>query len=780
MLDERFNASEIGQYPRFWGRYNELYEFAATSDILGIIFTARKNEIFRRGIAIKPKKGKETTGVEMNHEEPASIITKAWEEAKDDKIESFIKQANANGQSLVQVLKQIEEDLCTVDDAYLTCQFVYEVNDDGTIISKSAKEFFRQDPRNMKIIVDRRNRLGRDPSGERLWFSVNDRSHLVKETEAKANDYKDKKGVKLFPAHYRYDSAGTNVGATGVSYYAPWEVCHASEWNSTLTYSSCPPLLRVWMKIWTLIKMDQYVMQNYALQRPPKFFLVFNTTNSQSLEKEYNKMIQRAQLDPHIPQILANESKESAGGVQMVDLMKPLEEMQFIEVRQEYRQQAGAVWGVMPIWHADVSTSGGLNNEGMQITVTNRAIEDAQSFHNDTYLAFISRSIGVTDRVLELNPSEELDEVAELTRQAMKIQNATAMRSLGFNIHLDENTGEFTFSGQAQPLPAAPSFGGLGDFGGDEGGDDFGGDSNPEDAFPGETGPDNGFDTNPQFSGTTDDEVTQSERKGFRSPASGGEIKQAESPRKVAQRLGLALSDKLLREFEPVLRKLDALAKKDPSAARREVARLARLLSGKIKETSDKLLHKTFVEGQRGVEEEFGFKPSFTGRDQAFVDQLLANPVYNDAMRNLRSGIEKAAYEAIAGSLAKKGSFNLETVREGIRAIGDYSEKEVKTLARTHSNQFFQAGRRSGYKRAEAERGETFKYDWLGPSDARTTDCCKNVKARIDAAGGAVPWEELYAIVNDESRKYFPTFVVEPEAPTAHWNCRHLAVRRVR
>lgn len=768
VLDPKNVQAELAQYPKFWGRYDEFDKFSKTSDIFGIVVDARKREIFRRGIAIKARAGKEATGLPVTEQVMPSKMSDEWAQAEDDFMESFIYQANANGQSMVQVLKEFEDDECTYDDAYLACQFVYEVDKQGRFVGKYAKEFFRLHPANTLILCDKRNRLGRDSEGNKVWFSINDRTKLIKEHQAKAMKYKDVKGVDLVPAHYQFNPAGLSTQGAERVFYAPWEVYHDSEWNRTLTYSNCPPLIRIWMKVWTLVKMDQYVMQHYALQRPPKFFLVFNTTNATSLEKEYNKMIQRATIDPQIPQIMANESKEQAGGVQVVDLMRPLEEMQFIETRQEYRQQIGAIMGVMPIWHADVSTSGGLNNEGMQITVTNRAIEDGQTFYNDGALRFITKSVGIVNKMYELNPAEELDEVANLQRQAMKIQNAAAARNLGLDVAFDKDTGEFTFSGLVKPMSEMPSFGG----------------GNPMEVPKANgsisSGPETGFESNSQPSGTSEEETRQSDAPGFHYPAKSGEKRQANGPEKrELQRLENSTSEKLIAEFNPVLNKLRQLARDDPGAARRELQRLARLLSGRIKDAGDKELRKAYIEGLASVETEFGFPPAFTGNDQAFLNRLYASQVYTEAVSGLRGTIEQAVYNGLAQSLIEHKTFNLDAVKDIIRTVSDAGDAEINQIARTQANKFFTAGRRSGYKRAEEDRGEKFVYDWVGPSDHRETDVCRRIKARIRDHGGAVPWEVLVRIVTQESRKDYPTFEVDPEAPQAHWNERHIPLRKV-
>ena len=70
---------------------------------------------------------------------------------------------------------------------------------------------------------------------------------------------------------------------------------------------------------------------------------------------------------------------------------------------------------------ADNTTSGGLNNEGMQILVTNRAVQMAQNVYNNYVFPFLIKQFGITDWNLKLPPSEEEDEIAVLRKERLKL-----------------------------------------------------------------------------------------------------------------------------------------------------------------------------------------------------------------------------------------------------------------------------------------------------------------------------------------------------------------------
>jgi hypothetical protein len=103
---------------------------------------------------------------------------------------------------------------------------------------------------------------------------------------------------------------------------------------------------------------------------------------------------------------------------------------------------------------ADNSASGGLNNEGMQILVTNRAVEMAQTIWNEYVFPFMTMEFGITDWQLKLPPSEEEDEIAKLRKREIEVNVAASIKNLGFEVDMDDE-GRFTFK-KPDPKPEAP------------------------------------------------------------------------------------------------------------------------------------------------------------------------------------------------------------------------------------------------------------------------------------------------------------------------------------
>jgi hypothetical protein len=87
----------------------------------------------------------------------------------------------------------------------------------------------------------------------------------------------------------------------------------------------------------------------------------------------------------------------------------------------------------------------------MQILVTNRAVEMAQTIWNNYVFPFMVKEFGITDWVLKLPPSEEEDEIAKLRKREIEVNVAASIKNLGFEVDMDDE-GRFTFT-KPEPKP---------------------------------------------------------------------------------------------------------------------------------------------------------------------------------------------------------------------------------------------------------------------------------------------------------------------------------------
>ena len=434
-----------------------IYDAARYSDVLRTIHQSLRKEIFRQGYEIKEAFasqcqdcGKEFDNYTEICDECEGSNMREPEVEQRKRLEKFVKNMNDNRQDILKISEELNDDFEVIDDGYLLAIMDYYFNQDGEIIAEIPVEFLRADPRWMRLIADKKGRPGKNQSGDTLFVCPEHRNAII------FNQARCKCGKQALPAHFRSEEPdGKYV------YYGADEVLHKSKYNPSLTYGFSL-IYPAWMKVVTLMNMDVYIKSYYSKQRPPRGLLFVDTPNMNTLEKAWAWMTDQWKKNPHqIPPIAVERTQGGRGNmVDFIDFMKTPEDMQFIEMRNEYRRQIGALYGVMPLFQADMSQSGGLNNEGLQITVTNRAVKDGQTLFNEEVYPWVCDKLGVTDYTLTLIPSEEEDKKTEEELWGMKIDNAKKMQDLGFDITLNEDN-DFEYDPIDEPVEPMNPMGGV-------------------------------------------------------------------------------------------------------------------------------------------------------------------------------------------------------------------------------------------------------------------------------------------------------------------------------
>jgi hypothetical protein len=177
-----------------------------------------------------------------------------------------------------------------------------------------------------------------------------------------------------------------------------------------------------------------------------------NEIETEKLKKNINYM-------PKFP----INSKSTGAPAQFISITPSYVELQNIEQRAEIRRAAEAIYGVSNIMMGDTSTSGGLNNEGMQLTVTLNAVQSAQAMYHKGLFKWMANLLGIEGWVFKFPDPQEMDKAATQTRKKlnldmiMELINRGAMptiidhEDLEFAVNIDE-------IGKA-PAPVSP-FGG--------------------------------------------------------------------------------------------------------------------------------------------------------------------------------------------------------------------------------------------------------------------------------------------------------------------------------
>ena len=464
-IDERFKA--LMRPFRGWGSsavktqevlfqtasLGQLYDFAEMSDTYRTIKFAIQRELFRNGAEWTPKFGAKCSVCEKEFDSKPEQCTCGCRTLMEPDMsqrttfDEFIEKANDNGHSLLEVMEHAEPDLEVLDNAYILILKQYVFDDNGEILSGTIKEIMRGDPLYMRKIIDRQGRPG-------YIFESGLPCMVCPEHRDVEQIGRTRCGTcnkMLYPAYFKTWNTDKTV------HYFAGECIHLTKYTRTLFYGF-PPALTVMTKIRTLLAMDNMMNRAYFGQKTPKAMFMIKTSNVESMTKEWEAFLDRAQKDPFgiYPMFVPSTQQDQGKLAEYFEFMRSPEEMQFIETRTELKQTVGALFGVMPIFQADLSTSSGLNNEGLTITVTTRAIESGQKVYNDKVFPFLLKQFGVTDWEYKLKSPEEKDQMAEEQLRAQRISNAQAMQALGFEVMRIEDE-KFIYSDKPEqeeaPIP---------------------------------------------------------------------------------------------------------------------------------------------------------------------------------------------------------------------------------------------------------------------------------------------------------------------------------------
>jgi rubrerythrin len=760
-----------------------LYELAKYSDVLRTVMNSLRGEIFRNGVEVvskfmykcdkcgmeyqdeKDKDGKcDDCGGPLREPEPTERL----------KLMNLLEgNINVNNQRLIDVCYQAEDDLNIMDDMYILLSKEYEVDGNGEPASATVKEIVRLNPVQMRIVANKNGEPGKDDDGNTLKTCLIHRS-----VKTKNGDACPKCKGPTFPIEYA--AIATAAGATGFSeigdhiYYIQGEVFHISKYQPSLTYG-WPPTITVWQKATTLVNMDRYMKDWWKEGRPPNSLLLVNTNNPTTLQKAWQTLKDHLKKEPNMIYPLAVESSSNRGQVaQMLKLIDGLEEMQYIEVRNEIRKMIGAVYGVMPLFMADISASGGLNNEGLQITVTNRAVSRGQAVWNDKFFAWISEQYMVKDWLIKLKPSEEQDEMHDLQLEAQRINNALAMKSMGFDVKREEN-GEFTYEkmeGQQNPEgqpgmgmgPNAPKVPGVP--GVSEGGGGFQGrgiNGEPEDvrrAFEiSKILESEGFvvmkdaDTFEMRDDGADAEMLRSSITAELSAVSLYESMADKVQDSQLQEIfqNIAREEKVhIGEFQRMLDERD----KEQAKASKEGAAEA-----------DKLT-KAFADVMTALAEIEGDNVYKAGIDPALI-ALIEKAVFTKRFEGLAWRDSQRVKELLIRAFKNRTPMS-ELMKQIMSVNKKITENDAERIVRTEDNAIKNVSREYSYKKMDPDEEKLYK--WVGPDDQRTTDICRKIVQRV---GDGKHMDDLKKIVEEEAvRGGF-----KPREWTAHINCRHMLVR---
>lgn len=132
--------------------------------------------------------------------------------------------------------------------------------------------------------------------------------------------------------------------------------------------------------------------------------------------------------------------------------------------------------------------------------------------------------------------------------------------------------------------------------------------------------------------------------------------------------------------------------------------------------------------------------------------------------------------DVMLDSLEQRHGWSVDSIADNLQSMALGLEKqEARTIARTETQALVNDAREQGYE--EQFDLDEERFDWVGPSDNRTTDACEWIKAEIeDREGDGVTLAELKDLVAEANDRFIDH---EGREWTPHINCRHTFTRVV-
>ena len=360
----------------------------------------------------------------------------------EDMLESPI---NGNNQTLEDLARQLERDLEIADNAYCLVLKNYKIDDITGKIDRDnteIKEFLRIDPPQVALIADSDGRIGYDDKRNPIFVCPRFEHRDKRLTEPIC----DRCGAEALKAVLEVNSVySIGIPQPKRVIYGEGEVIwRAGKYRPGLLYGYSP-IYAVWSKVMALSHMDEYIRKYFDKMRPPRGMLIIASRNYETFRKSWDALEQKATEDPYMIHPLLVESDKPGGKnmAQWLDFTGSLKELEFIAIRKELRMIIGAIYGVLPLYFGELPT--GWSQEGLQVTITNRAIKWGQDILYTAFLRKIAKLIGVEDWDLRLKGGEENDKLMELQTDAAELANMQQLQAMGFEVSRT-HTGDFKVS----------------------------------------------------------------------------------------------------------------------------------------------------------------------------------------------------------------------------------------------------------------------------------------------------------------------------------------------
>lgn len=359
--------------------------------------------------------------------------------------EDWSEKVNRNGQSYLDLAKLYTYDVHISDNPVVLSSFDYVFDPlSGLVVGKKLLEMTTCPADAFRLIQDEHG----VPGG--LFFTC------IEHRDVKVHRNEEVSECRICGKQLVNVTAVTIKRGSSTSSRDTADVEHLlidGEWflkpfyTQTINYG-VSPVYTVWMLSSAIWYMDNIELNTYKMGRPPKSLLLFNSYNADSVKSQIRSEFNRAKENRNYPPTLVYpfEGKTPAT---ILNMLPTDSELQNLEHRKEHRDRISAMFGVMPTFQADASTGGGLNNEGMEITVTLIRLESLHKWEEQGLFEYYMKSLGITDWVLKYPPLKEEDRMAVISRKEGNLKMLQTVLQMGADYRIkNEEDLEFEIVGK--------------------------------------------------------------------------------------------------------------------------------------------------------------------------------------------------------------------------------------------------------------------------------------------------------------------------------------------
>lgn len=371
----------------------------------------RVHELYRNEFPVlKPRFERKCTSCDAEYDERVDECRECGGDVREPDVaekraaEKLAESVNKEGQSLRQLAESCEWDQWLNGVPVIVIRHEYTVAN-GEVIKRSPTEIVKGDPKRLVPVVDENRRIG-----GYWWACPRCRSH--EKYEAEASDGRCQHcDTQLREVYFAEFDESDEVDG----YYFEEEVL-TFPWAFPRLHGldGLAPTHHNWLKQLIIDFQDRYAGAFYDPEsdRLPNQFIVLHTTNPDAWESRLQSAREGSKEDVYDSPVFTNEyssADSSTPEVQVVDAMPDELLGQNQDLRDTYKKDIRQSIGITDVYDSDMQDAGGLNNEGLQLEVTDRSLATQMHDYTTGWLDELAKRLGIEDWKFGYIPSAGTD-----------------------------------------------------------------------------------------------------------------------------------------------------------------------------------------------------------------------------------------------------------------------------------------------------------------------------------------------------------------------------------